>query len=428
MRYRSYFLVLLSTLLVLVGSVAAINAVVDPLDVYRFVRKEGFNANKTAYIPYARLAKPSQIERGQYDRLGIGSSRMLMGMPINNAAWNQYGKGFNAGIQGADLYQIRDLFEHAVAVSHVKSVVIDLDVFMFNAWMPSGDYPYPVATLDETPQQRFVRERDTTLLLLFSPGVTAASIDTLRKQDSSRGKVTIDGTTNPEKELRQALKDSYEARFQQFEDRMARSGWSYCKDNRYAFERGNNNKLDVFRSILQIAKARNVEVKFFISPIHVRLQEVMQAAGMDPYTAELKRRLLAVIASEYGAAMQGVALWDFSGYHRYAQEVVPTQPGVAMTWYLDASHFSQALGQKMLDVMFAAPNAERDFGVQLKPDNIDAVLQLQREWQVAFQAANPALSRELHQRTAAVLREKQVNGVACGQSVTDDKATTVVNE
>ncbi|HNE25875.1 MAG TPA: hypothetical protein PLH12_01900 [Pseudomonadales bacterium] len=416
MRLRTYFFVVLSVLLLLIVSVVAVNALVDPLDVYRVVRKEGFNWFKPSYIPYARLAKPSQIERGQYDRLGIGSSRMLMGIPVANAAWAQYGKGFNAGIQGADLVQIHDLFEHAVVVSHVKSVVIDLDLFMFNAWMPSGEYPYPVARLNETPRERVVRERDTAMLLLFSPGVTLASVDTLRKQDGSRGKVTIDGTTNPEKEQRQVLEDGYEVRFRQFEDRMARSGWSICSDNRYAFVRGKINKMNVFRDILQIAKAHNVEVKFFIPPLHVRLQEVMQAAGLDPYSDEMKRRLLAEIFAVYGDHAQSVALWDFSGYHHYAQEVVPQQAGVPMQWYLDASHFSQALGQKMLDVMFAAPHAEKDFGVQLSAGNLDAVLAAQHAEQRAFQQTHSAMSRDLHERAAAVLRDKQINGIACGKT------------
>lgn len=416
MRHRTYFAVLLLALLALIAAVVAMNVLVDPLDVYRVVRKEGFNSIKSSYIPFARLAKPSQIERGQYDRLGIGSSRMLMGIPVENAAWAQYGKGFNAGIQGADLVQIHDLFEHTVVVSHVKSVVIDLDLFMFNAWMPSGEYPYPVARLDETPHERFVRERDTTMLLLFSPSITWASIETLRKQDKKKDKVMIDGTTNPEKEQRQVLEDGYEVRFRQFEDRMVRTGWSICSDNRYAFAHGKTNKMNVFRDILQIAKAHNVEVKFFIPPLHVRLQEVMQAAGLDPYSDEMKRRLLAEIADVYGNQTQGVALWDFSGYHHYAREAVPQQAGVAMQWYLDASHFSQALGQKMLDVMFAAPHAEKDFGVQLSASNLDAVLAAQHAEQRAFQQTHPAMSRDLHERAAAILRDKQINGTACGKT------------
>lgn len=87
-----------------------------------------------------------------------------------------------------------------------------------------------------------------------------------------------------------------------------------------------------------------------------------------------------------------------------------------MQWYLDASHFSQALGQKMLDVMFAAPNAEKNFGVQLLPSNIESVLMQQRAEQAAFQQANPELSRKLHQRAAAILRDKQINGTTCDKA------------
>src|SRR6478735_3666395 len=240
LRYRSYFIAVLLLLALLVASVTLLNLLVDPLDVYRVVRQDGFNRVKSAYIPYAGLAKPSQIERGHYQRLAIGSSRMLMGIPVDNAAWAAAvggEPGFNASIQGADLRQIRDLFEHAVVTGQVKSVLIDVDLFMFNAWVPSGDYPYPVATFSETDAERFVRERDTTLNLLFSPGITLASIQTLRRQDEKYDKVMIDGTTNPEHEMHHVLEDGYEMRFRQFEDRMVRTGWSPCSDNRYVFSK-----------------------------------------------------------------------------------------------------------------------------------------------------------------------------------------------
>ncbi|HSC75893.1 MAG TPA: hypothetical protein VLB90_06640 [Pseudomonadales bacterium] len=415
MQYRSYFIAVLFALAVLVAGVVLTNWLVDPLDIYRVVRKDHVNRVKSAYIPYARLAKPSQIERGHYQRLAIGSSRMLMGIPVANAAWAAAGgePGFNASIQGADLRQIRDLFEHAVVTGNVKSVLIDVDLFMFNAWVPSGEYPYPVATFSETEQERFVRERDTALSLLFSPGITLASIQTLRRQDEKYDKVMIDGTTNPEHEMQHVLEDGYEVRFRQFEDRMVRTGWSPCSDNRYVFIKGNVDKMQVFRDILQIAKQHNVDVKFFISPVHVRLLEMIHAADLwDDYEL-MKRKLVAEIAGVYGADTQGVELWDFSGYHHYAQEAVPQQPNVAMQWYLDSSHFSQALGHKMLERMFAAPDAELSFGVQLRPDNIDAVLQMEREQQVEWQAGNAELSRDLHKRTAAILKDKKINGTVC---------------
>ena len=415
LRYRTYFIVVLSLLFALASTVVLMNWLVDPLDVYRVVRKDGFNSIKSSYIPYARLAKPSQIERGNYQRLAIGSSRMLMGIPVANAAWAQAGgePGFNAGIQGADLRQIRDLFEHAVVNGGVKSVLMDVDLFMFNAWLPSGDYPYPVATFSETEQQRFVRERDTTLNLLFSPSITMASIETLRKQDAKKDKVMIDGTTNPAKELRQVMEDGYEVRFRQFEDRLVRTGWSPCSDNRYAFTRGDFEKIKYFREILQIAKQQNVNVKFFISPVHVRLLEMTHAAGLWDETEEMKRKLVAEVVAVYGAESDAVALWDFSGYHHYAQEAVPQKPGVAMQWYLDSSHFPQAIGQKMLDVMYGAPTAESGFGVLLRPDNIDQVLQAERDQQAAWQAGHAEQSRDLHERTAAILRDKKINGAVC---------------
>ena len=254
--------------------------------------------------------------------------------------------------------------------------------------------------------------------LLFSPSITLASIETLRKQDVKKDKVMIDGTTNPAKELAQVMNDGYEVRFRQFEDRLVRTGWSPCSDNRYAFSKNDVDKIQYFRDILHIAKNHHVNVTFFISPAHMRLLEMTHAAGLWDETEIMKRKLVEEIVAVYGDdmkgdGMSGVSLWDFSGYHQYAQETVPQQPGVAMQWYLDSSHFSQALGHKMLDVMYGAPTAESGFGVLLRPDNIDAVLQAQREQQTAWQAEHAELSRDLHERTAAILRDKGINGIVC---------------
>lgn len=416
MRYRAYFAVVLLAVAVLVTGVLLMNWLVDPLDVYRVVRQDGFNRLKPSYTPYARLAKPSQIARGDYPRLAIGSSRVLMGIPMQGSVWAADGSpGFNAGLNGADLQTVRELFEHAITYGDVKSVVISVDLFMFNAWSAGNKYPYPLATLAETDDARFIRERDTALNLLFSPGITLASIDTLRKQRDKYDKIQVDGSANPAHELRQALKDGYETRFRQFEDRIVRTGWSPCRDNRFDFVARNIDTMQVFREILQLAHDHHIEVKFFISPIHARLLEMMDAAGLGDDYETMKRRLLAETVAVYGEDMPGVALWDFSGYHDYGIEPVPQQPDVAMQWYTDASHFSQALGRLMLDAMFGAPAAQPPLGVRLTPANIEASLQAWRALQAAFRAANPALAAELQQRTAAILRDKQVNGSACAE-------------
>lgn len=421
MSFRFYFLSVLSLLALLTTAVLLMNWLVDPLDVFRVVRKDGFNSVKSSYIPYARLAKPSQIERGHYSRLAIGSSRMLMGIPVRNEAWATAAgdRGFNAGIQGADLRQIRQLFEHAVVVGGVKSVLIDLDIFMFNVWVPSGQYPYALAAFSETKTEKFVRERDTALNLLFSPSITLASIQTLRRQGPKHNKVMIDGTVNHENEQRRALKDGYEILFRQYEEGMLRTGWSPCSDNRYAFSKADAdpekyiNKLKYFQEILQIAKEHHVDMTFFISPVHVRLLEVQHAAGLWGDAEAMKRELVSSIADVYGENPEGVALWDFSGYHSYAQENVPQQIGTPMQWHLDSSHFSQALGHKMLNKMFSSFDSEPGFGVQLRPDNIESVLQDERNRQAAFQMSHAELSRDMQQRTAVVLQDKKRNGIVC---------------
>lgn len=420
MRFRSYVVVVLGSLLALTGTVVLLNWLVDPLDVFRVVRAEGFNSVKPSYTPYARLAKPAQVARGDYQRLALGSSRVLMGIPMQGSAWAADGTpGFNLGLNGADLRTVREVLEHAIVQGDVKSVVISVDLFMFNAWKGAGRYPYAIATLDETPEQRFVRQRDTALNLLFSPGITVATFDTLRKQREKYDKMRIDGSSNADHDLRQALRDGYEVRFTQFEDRIVRTGWSPCRDNRFSFQARQVDTLRIFREILQLTHQHGIRVDFFISPLHSRMLEMMQAAGLGDDFDGLKRQLLAEIVARYGEAMPGVSLWDFSGYHAYAREPLPAKPDVPMQWYTDASHFSQALGILMLDTMFGTVPPDPAFGVALRPDTIDAALEQWHKQRAAFLLEDAALVADLHARTAAILREKQTQGNECLEPVID---------
>lgn len=85
-------------LLILAGlvGVALLNAVVDPLDIYRLVRVPGFNEMKPRLEKYSRMAKPLWLKARPYERLALGSSRTEIGMPINTAGWGKYtGPGMN---------------------------------------------------------------------------------------------------------------------------------------------------------------------------------------------------------------------------------------------------------------------------------------------------------------------------------------------
>lgn len=410
MRYAKFVAASLGLTALFTAAIPTLNLITDPLDVFRVVKQEGFNRIKSNYISYSRLAKPAQVERGNYPKLAIGSSRVLMGMPMTGTAWNDDPRqAFNMGLNGANLRVSRELFEHAIATTDVKEVVMTVDFFMFNAWNATAAYDQPIAKLNDTSKERLLRQRDTLMGLLFSPGVTKASVATLRRQHEKYDKLLDDGGTNPAHEIRQALRDGYEARFQQFEDRVVRSGWSMCTDNRYDFKTDNVDAFDFYRDVLRLAKEHNITLKLFISPEHVRMMEMMAYADFWDEFEQMKRELVAIKAQEVGDN-PNIELWDFSGYNSRTSEMIPTQ-GETMQWYFDSSHFTPAFGKVILDDMFSG---QPSYGVKLGPDNIEQVIERVRAEQQQFRTANPELGVILKKRTEALLAEKAKNGLNCG--------------
>lgn len=410
MRYAKFVAASLGLTVLFTAAIPLLNLIADPLDVFRVVKVEGFNRIKSNYISYSRLAKPSQVERGNYPKLAIGSSRVLMGMPMTGTVWNDDPtQAFNMGLNGANLRVSRELFEHAIATTEVKEVVLTVDFFMFNAWNATAAYDQPLAKLNETSKQRFIRERDTLMGLLFSPGVSKASVATLRRQREKYDKQLADGGTNPAHEIRQALRDGYEARFQQFEDRVVRSGWSMCTDNRYDFKTNKVDAFDFYRDVLRLAKEHDITLKLFISPEHVRMMEMMAYADFWDEFEQMKRELVAIKEQEVGDN-PNIELWDFSGYNARTAETIPA-PGEVMQWYFDSSHFTPAFGKVILDDMFSGKPA---YGVKLGTDNIEQVIERVRDEQVQFRSENPELGQVLAKRTAALLAEKAKNGLNCG--------------
>jgi hypothetical protein len=392
--------------------VAGFCVLVDPLDIYRIVVREGFNERKSEYQSYARIAKPVQIEYHHPERLAFGSSRVDLAMPMEyGAAAQQYPNGFNAGLNSANLRSILELLQHASITGEVKDVLIGVDFYMFNG-MNQMPYMYPdmLASLNPDPWQRHFQQISTTI---FSPGMLSASISTLRHQDGlPKRKQT--GQAYMEAEIAKALENGYESQFRQYEDGLVRHVWTPCRDNRFSYHyAGYPDTVAIFRDILALADSEGFRLTLFIAPVHARMLEVLDASGLWPAYEQWKRDMVQMVEA---TGNPNITLWDFSGYHAYSVEPVPEDPAITMQWYIDSSHYTEALAEIMLDVMYAE---RRDFGTQLTGSNIDDHLARLRHARDAYRAEHPVQFEALNRRTQRLLAEKQRNGRYCPETVTD---------
>ncbi|MGQ7816957.1 hypothetical protein ACUTAH_15045 [Metapseudomonas furukawaii] len=417
MRSYTRLLLLLSTLLLVGNTLLVLFA--DPLNLFGLARLPGVNAFKNTYSDYTRIAKPIQVEWTAPQRLALGSSRAELGLRTSNEAWAQAypGTGFNAALSGASIGELHDSLAHAIHTAKPRSVVLGIDFFMFSAGKPTRyAYPQLLAGKDDGPIQPANRRLEQLRLALFSPAMTRASIRTLRKQKPIDDEFHLDGQRNNQRELLKLREDGYERAFVRFEEGFAHSTWTACQDNRFSYGVASGNTLTRYQDLLRMARDADIDLKIFISPVHARLLETLDATELWPAFERWKRDIVAAtehVNAEVPAGRR-LEVVDFSGYHRYSMEPLPLAPNEEMHWYLDSSHYHERLGDQMLQQLFTGLTGEDgQFGVALDGTVLDAHLARIRSAQTAYREAHPGQQQRLRARAQEQLEQRRRSGERC---------------
>jgi hypothetical protein len=414
MSAKKYFLSILIIGLAASAAVIVFNWLVDPLDIYRVVKAEGFNAYKTTYKSYARVAKPLQIEKHHYQRLALGSSRTEIGIPIYGTAWDRWGDpGFNGALNGANVDTLYAMLHHAVQVSNLRDVLIGLDFGMFNGEQIQGFEYEELLANGPGHWAKLKRWLRGMALTLFSPATTAASVKTLRHQSAMDHKYHDTGQQNNEREILKNAALGYRIRFEHFENASIRNYWTPCRDNGFRYKNGRgHDALAVFRNILMLAQGRSFSIHLFISPVHARLLETLSAGGLWPAFEQWKRDITAVVDDVRAQTGLDIQLWDFSGYHHFAVEPLP-EKGQLMKYFLDGSHYTDTVGRVILDTIYGGAKPEGSFGVRLTPATIEAHLQDIRRKQEAYRQAHLEQYDDIQARAQAFIEKRRQTGQIC---------------
>ena len=415
-----YCLQMSIALAVLVGIVIGVNWIVDPFDVYRVVRKRGFNACKPTYEHYARLAKIIQVEKIPKAGLALGSSRTQYGVDMSHPFWEGKG-GWNLAVNGANMYVLRRFFEHSAAVAPLEKVIIGLDFFMFNGLNHqelSDDSYFATDKNGHFNKRRWLRQY---VLTLGTGSAFFASIKTLRKQKPIDDEFALDGRMLTSRERKKILKGTgFNKKFLKIEKEFALSNWTSCANNAFTYESAQGyNMMDEFRKVVALANQRKIKLYLIISPIHARLVETLYGVELGTKFEQWKRDLKEIVdQSNAQTGHPPVELWDFTGYSVYTTEPVPSdsERNKPMQWYLDPSHYSVELGNIMLDRL-TGKNSPYPFGDQLTSASIDHVLGKERMERADFNRAHTELANLIRGNAAKFYQERKRNGKYCTVSV-----------
>lgn len=376
--------------------IAALNLAVDPYRVFGMPDVPGFNALKPDFVESLRMTVPYAIERHRPDALILGTSRAGRGYSPHHPAFAGY-KAYNAALPAVSLYEMLRVLQHAQATRPLKRVVLGLDNRVFYADR-TGSGAFSEARLNVDAQGRPQSRLFTAMLpdyaaSLLSTDALLASVRAVRTQGWTRLTLDDDG-------LWRSVGDVFDSRA----GFRAMTLNTFDRYRRYAAEPFEiERSVEPLREILRLCHRADIDLRMIVPPSHAWHFEAMEHTGMVERFDQIRRAIVATneaVAHEVGRAPYPV--WDYSGYRGHNVEPAPQTKDDRPAWFWETVHFKPALGNAVLDEVFAPAGAPPPvLGVKIDHTNIDTHLAAwhaaRRMW-LETHVAEAARIKDLYER------------------------------
>ena len=329
--------------------VTCVNLIVNPYGIFATPTIDNFNHIKPKQKNLDRLYKAFEIRRIKPTTILLGSSRVETGLNAQHPAFNYPELTYNSSIQVGNTYEILRYLEHAIAHQpELELVILGIDFFMFNTNLANRD-SFSEARLGKSfPYQDILNATLSIDTLLASKDTLKASI----------------------------IQDNQPNRLNQKLDRFKFWLSGFLHNNElYKTYALSEERLNHLKTIVELCKQHNIELKIFISPTHATQYEAIKVAGLWSIFEQWKREVVQIMP-----------VWDFSGYNSITTENISDQ----MINYLDNSHYSQITGGLILNrlLSFEIESIPDDFGVHIDTKNIEVHLEKIRQDQQVWQNNN----------------------------------------
>ena len=325
-------------------------------------------------VKHERLVTPYLLRAAEPDTLLIGSSRVLMGMRIEQG----YRDGvMNAAIKGATLSQISQIVNVALQNPRLKRIVWGVDFFAFGTHWKFED-PNFDARIADNPTARL----EDTLLSLDALG---DGFDFYKRSLRGRARLTptmkADVPWPMELICDQYVKDRVDGLDVgtpvQIAIQMRQIMYLY---RRYEFS---SAQRDIFRATVNRIRARNVELLLFVPPMSEYELELIRRSGHWSDLEKFKRAIAAV-----------APFYDFAAYNGMAPRD---------EFYLQVIHFKAAPGHQILRLLLGA-NGD--------PCNDDARIVAASAIRADAASINDVLATEARMRDEAIKRDSRYSRMA----------------
>jgi hypothetical protein len=278
-----------------------------------------------------RLATPYMLRIAQPETLLLGSSRVLMGMRIEQGDRDGV---MNAAIKGASLPEISRIVDVALQNPRLKRIVWGVDFFAFNTRWRSRDPSFNARIADDPA----VRLEDT----LLSLDALGDGLDMYKRSMRGLARLTpmMKAAVPWPMDLisDQYLKDRMDgldlATHAQVEIQERQVIYLYLG---YEFSPA---QLEIFRATVERILAHNIQLVLFVPPMSEYELELIRQSGHWGDFEKFKRALAAISP-----------FYDFAAYNQMASHD---------EFYLQVIHFKPAPGHQMLRIMLGLDDQPGD--------------------------------------------------------------------
>lgn len=378
---RKYILFLVITTVLVLAVSAAFNWVMNPYNVFDPPVWKGINDRQPFLHSQERFYKACAVIRLQPQTVILGSSRADIGLSPQHPGWTQQ-PVYNLGVAGAPLEVMAKYFEHAVAVAPVKKALIMLDY-------ASQEMPpeYRPAVRDRWLDHFQDGSRDSQAaarlhLALLSWGTTSTGIKTL----FTKG---CDNVQLPDGQL-----DNQDCwrRLQEKQHDSPRWNWETNFSLGlipFSGPLSVGRQWEHLQQIFDLAAKHDVEIIYVISPTHDLLwQRCIEEENMETVLAWRSELLEEAHKGSRRLGRPMPVIWDFALAEAASMSPsalmreMKSRPDNTLPLYLERSHFTQRLGDRLLDrVLLDPPGPDPTCGVKLDLDLLPGHLaRLRQRW------------------------------------------------
>lgn len=324
-----------------------INLLIDPYGIWKYGGR----------VSVSKAAKAIVINQIQPKTLILGTSKAAIGLDPNHPVFSSGAPVYNSGIFGANIYEIKRYFDHAIANHKINRIVLGLDFFSFNHNRKPG-FDFRESRIGQ-------RHPEIQDILNFY-----FSIDSLRLAFAQTKKDDF------------FLKNGLAVRHQDGQDipQLFKSDLleNFLESNYYAQYNLTEAEFKHFAQILSIAATNKIDIRVFISPMHITETHLLNRFGLQNTYHRWMRRLVHLIP-----------IWDFSDCNSITTEGINNK----MRNYYDSSHYTVEVGNLVLNRLYDYDLASvpPDFGKYISSENIEVHLRSTDLQCQAWKAKKPEL-------------------------------------